>query len=136
MNASPFYSIIMDTIQDVAKRDHLSQVFRYVLVDLDEISIATDIRIVEAFLGFEIIVNISASELEGQIISCIEGNGLHFSRCRGQGYDGTANMSRIYSGIQARIAEREPLALYMHCVAHCLNLVLNDSVKTVPEIRH
>lgn len=46
-----------------------------------------------------------------------------------------ANMSGIYSGVQARIAEREPLALYVHCVAHCLNLVLNDSVKTILEIR-
>ncbi|KAK0131240.1 Zinc finger MYM-type protein 1 [Merluccius polli] len=125
----------MDTTQDVAKQDHLSQVFRYVAIDRDEVGVATDIRIVEAFLGFELTVNSSSSELESKIVSCVEGHGLELSRCRGQGYDGAANMSGIYSGVQARIAEREPLALYVHCAAHNLNLVINDSVKNVQEVR-
>lgn len=44
------------------------------------------------------------------------------------------NMSGIYSVVQARIRESEPLGTYVHCAAHNLNLVLNDSVKNVPEI--
>lgn len=107
INASPFYSVIMDTSQDVAKRDHLSQVFRYVAIDRDEMGIATDIRVVEAFLGFQETVSSSASALEDRIMGCLDQNGLDLSRCRGQGYDGAANMSGVYSGVQARIAERE-----------------------------
>ena len=135
INASPFYSVIMDTTQDVAKRDHLSQVFRYIKIDRNEMDVATDVRVIEAFIGFQQTVSSSASDLEERIIGCIDGNGLDLSRCRGQGYDGAANMSGVYSGVQARIAEKEPLALYVHCAAHCLNLVLNDSVKNIPEIR-
>ncbi|KAJ4942905.1 hypothetical protein JOQ06_005417, partial [Pogonophryne albipinna] len=38
-------------------------------------------------------------------------------------------------GVQARIAEKEPLAHYVHCAAHNLNLALNDSVKNVPGVK-
>lgn len=44
-------------------------------------------------------------------------------------------MSGAYSGVQARITEREPLARYVHCAAHNLNLALNDSVKNVPGVK-
>ena len=35
-------------------------------------------------------------------------------------------MSRIYSGVQARIVANQPKAVYVHCAAHNLNLVLSD----------
>ena len=44
-------------------------------------------------------------------------------------------MSGVYSGVQARIKEMEPLAKYVHCAAHNLNLTLNDSVKNIAELR-
>lgn len=43
-------------------------------------------------------------------------------------------MSGVYSGVQARIREKEPLATYVHCAVHNLNLVLNDAVKHIPEV--
>ena len=49
--------------------------------------------------------------------------------CVGQCYDGAAVMSGSCSGVQARILEEAPTAIYMHCCAHGLNLVLVDSVK-------
>lgn len=45
-------------------------------------------------------------------------------------------MSGAYSGVQARIREKEPTTDYVHCAAHNLNLALNDSVKNVPELRN
>lgn len=38
-------------------------------------------------------------------------------------------MSGVYSGVQARISEKEPLAVYVHSAAHNLNLALNDYQK-------
>ena len=64
----------------------------------------------------------------------MEDNGLDLSKCRGQGYDGAANMRGIYSGVQARIAAIEPAAVYVHCASHNLNLILNDAVK-IQEVR-
>jgi len=34
---------------------------------------------------------------------------------RGQGYDGTSNMNGKYRGVQARVKELYPLAMYTHC---------------------
>ena len=48
---------------------HLSQVYRHVAFGRDEMGVATDIRLVEAFLGFEFTVNFSASELESKILN-------------------------------------------------------------------
>ena len=135
INEAPFYAIIMDTMQDVSKIDQLSQVYRYVTVVKNDMDIATYIQINEVFLGFEATVGSSASELENKILGSIEKNGIHLSKCCGQGYYGAANMSGVYSGVQARITEKEPLASYVHCAAHNLNLALNDSVKNVPGVK-
>ncbi|KAJ8415959.1 hypothetical protein AAFF_G00405160 [Aldrovandia affinis] len=49
---------------------------------------------------------------------------------RGQGYDSAANMSGVFRGLQARIRTHNEKALHIHCKAHCLNLVLVESVKS------
>jgi len=42
-------------------------------------------------------------------------------------------MSGIYSGVQKRILAIQPKAVYVHCAAHNLNLVINDAVCKVQE---
>ena len=55
------------------------------------------------------------------------------SKLIGQGYDGCSAMAGMLNGVQAKIREIYPKALYVHCSAHCLNLVVNDlnSVQTI-----
>ena len=48
---------------------------------------------------------------------------------RGQCYYGASNMSGKYNGVQAQVKAVENRAVYIHCYAHCLNLVLVDTVK-------
>lgn len=135
IKAAPFFSIIMDTTQDISKTDQLSQVFRYVKLESNELNSVTSVKIKESFLGFHAISDQTAAGLEKEIVNCIEGKGLELSKCRGQGYDGAANMSGVYAGVQARISRREPSAEYVHCAAHNLNLALNDCVQGIPEIK-
>ena len=123
----------MDTTQDISKKDQCSHVYKYVFIERND-NIATDILIREAFLGFEETLETSAAALETKIVDNITSNGFDLSKCRGQGYDGAANMSGVYSGVQARIKEMEPLAKYVHCAAHNLNLAINDSVKDITEM--
>ncbi|XP_075696700.1 zinc finger MYM-type protein 1-like [Rhinoderma darwinii] len=134
IKSSPFFSIIIDTTQDISKTDQLSQIFRYVTVETNQQNTVTALKINEVFLGFHAITDQTAASLEKEIVLSIENKGLDISRCRGQGYDGAANMSGIYTGVQARISKREPCAQYIHCAAHNLNLALNDSVRYIPEI--
>ncbi len=52
----------------------------------------------------------------------------------GQGYDGASGvMSGRHSGVAARFKAKTNHAFYVHCNAHCLNLFLVDSTKSVPE---
>ena len=54
---------------------------------------------------------------------------------RGQGYDGASNMASDSVGVQARIKQAAPLATYVHCNGHCLNLVISKSCK-LPQVRN
>ena len=55
--------------------------------------------------------------------------GLDPSKIHGQAYDGAAVMSSNRAGVQAKIKEFAPLALYTHCYSHCLNLSLASACK-------
>lgn len=47
----------------------------------------------------------------------------------GQSYDGATVMSGVKNGLQAIIKERHPYAMYVHCLAHKVNLVLVAACK-------
>jgi len=42
--------------------------------------------------------------------------------CRGQGYDNAPTMAGVNSGVQARIYELNPKALFVPCANYLLNL--------------
>ena len=94
-----------------------------------------DIVVRESFIGFTDVTDHSAASLEKKTVKMIEDRGLNITNCRGQGYDGASVMSGVYSGVQARISAHEPNAVYVHCAAHNLNLVLNDACSGVPAIK-
>lgn len=54
---------------------------------------------------------------------------------RDQEYDGASNMSGIYRGVQERIRQEVPDAVYLHCKAHCLKLAITHACK-VPFVRN
>ena len=47
----------------------------------------------------------------------------------GQAYDGASNMSGKTNGAAAPISAQFPLALYIHCSSHCLNLAVVSSLE-------
>lgn len=50
--------------------------------------------------------------------------------------DGAAAMRGTYNGVQAKIRELNPLAFYVYCYAHILNLCLVDLTKQVACVRN
>ena len=48
--------------------------------------------------------------------------GLSFDNVRGQGYDGAGAMAGLRKGVSSRITKKYPLAPYVHCFSHRLNL--------------
>ena len=104
-----YYSILADETKDASKQEQLSIAIRYV-----ECS-----SVVERFLTFAI----------EYILDTLALHNLDVSKIVSQGYDGASVMSGRCSGVQQRIREIVPQAVYVHCRAHCLNLVLVDCVK-------
>ena len=64
----------------------------------------------------------------------LDENDIPLAGMRGQGYDGTSNMSSDRVGVQKRIKELAPKATYVHCHSHSLNLVITKSC-ALPDIR-
>ena len=128
---APFFSIVLDTTPDITRVDQLSFVFRYIKIVYDSDKKPVDLQVKESFIEFQPVDDHTAGGLEAMVISFLENNGIDFSKCRGQAYDGASVMSGAYTGLQARLQKLEKNAKYVHCAAHNLNLVLNDAVNGV-----
>ena len=57
--------------------------------------------------------------------------GINIKNVVAQGYDGAAIMSGKCSGVQQKIKEIVPQAIYVHSLAHHLNLVIVQAVKSI-----
>jgi len=55
--------------------------------------------------------------------------------CRGQAYDGAANMQGKRSGVAARFLADNPAAVPVHCFAHSLNLCLQSISRKIVVLR-
>jgi len=73
-----FYSVIMDTTQDISKVDQLSQVLRYVTISKDENDTPLEVKIHESFMGFHAVHDQSASGLEKDIVGLLEKKGIAY----------------------------------------------------------
>ncbi|KAL4089557.1 hypothetical protein QTP88_024575 [Uroleucon formosanum] len=69
IRASPFFAIIMDTTQDIAKVDQLSIVVRYAAISRSENGQPVDLKVKEVFLGFYAITKHSAVDLVKQFLN-------------------------------------------------------------------
>ena len=120
------YGLIVDGTQDISKKEQISICLRYVDKDLLPH---------EEFVGLYDPPSTTGAILAECIFDVLLRLQLPVSLLRGQSYDGASNMSGQYNGCQAIIAERQPLALYVHCGAHCINLVSQQTVEAVQLVR-
>ena len=88
--------------------------------------------VLERFTGYTHATDLSAPALAEYIVTRIKAFGLNLDNCISQCYDGASVMSGCNAGVQAVIQAQFPQAVYVHCYAHRLNLVLVDVVKRLP----
>lgn len=72
-----------------------------------------------------------ASHLASTILTAIEKYNIHKIPLVAQSYDGANVMSGSVSGVQQKIREHYPEALYIHCLAHKLNLVVCNTCSSI-----
>ena len=123
---SKYFGIIFDSTPDVSRTDQMSQVIRYVHIEGDVVEVR------ESFLGFFSISKKTASEMTKSILQQLEKDGLDIKFCRAQGYDNAASMSGVHGGVQQKIRELNPKALFTPCANHSLNLCGVHSFSCVP----
>ena len=81
----------------------------------------------EQFLTFVEAASLDASNLSAFIFDTLRKNDLDPQCLVSHGYDGASVMSGRSAGVQEKVCEVVPHTVYVHCYAHCLNLVLVDS---------
>ena len=113
-----YYGMLYDSTPDLAHREQMSQVIRFVDVDFEK----KDVTIRESFLGFIDMHSKDAAATEDAILNQLDSQDLPLENCRCQCYDNAAVMSGHVSGVQKRITDGNPLALFINCDNHSLNL--------------
>lgn len=126
VKSSGVFSVIVDETKDCAKTEQLSIVLRYF----------ANSQLHESFVDFRAADGLDAQSLATEILAALQTYGLDVtSNLVGQGYDGASVMSGVNRGVQQKIREVAPKAIYVHCYAHRLNLVLVDVCKDIPLVR-
>ena len=121
-----YFSVLADETKDIiSKKEQLAVVVRYVNLETAKIH--------ERFLNYVEATSLTAESLAFYILETLTKYRLEAKLMVSQGYDGASVMSGTCSGVQKRIRKKAPHAIYIHCRAHVLNLVLVDSVKDIPE---
>lgn len=117
-----FFAIIIDETSDISRSEQVS--FSIRIVD-------DDLIVEEIFMGFFETNSMTAETLFQIVNDVLARYDLDIHNLRGQCYDGAANVSGRITGLQARIKKVEPRAVYVHCNAHTLNLVVQDGMEQV-----
>lgn len=121
-----YFSILADETSDISINEQMVVCLRTVDDNLD---------VEEHFLGLYETSFTDSETLYKIINDVLLRYSLGIEDCRGQCYDGASNVSGSISGLQKRILSDEPRALYVHCNAHNLNLVVQDSFQKISSIR-
>ena len=121
-----WYALMGDEATDVANREQLNVSVRWV----DD---AYNIR--EDPVGLyhlpSTTTDIICTGVKDILVSCM----IPLSLCRGQAYDGAANMQGHRKGVATQIKKECPSALAVHCFAHSLNLCLQDAGRKLVFLR-
>lgn len=127
VNSARCFTVLADETTDIAGIEQFSLCARY----LD----TTKMIMREDFLKFVPVSDVTGKGLATTLLTTLEEIGIDVKYLRGQGYDGAASMSGQFNGVQAHITKHYPLAHYIHCSSHSLNLAISD-VCSIQSIRN
>lgn len=118
INKTCCFTILCDETLDVSGIEQLFLWARY-------INFKNQLR--ENFFCFIPAYDLTGENLANLILEKCELLGLDMSNLVGQGYDGAGNMSGQFNGVQYRIRQKYPKAMFVYCAAHRLNLALSSA---------
>ena len=122
-----FFSLMADETRDISNREQLVICLRWV---------SECYEVQEDLVSLAQLDNTSAETIYLTLKACLIQLGIAFKDCRGQAYDGAASFQGHVSGVAKRFQDDNAAAIPVHCLAHCVNLSLQEvacSVKSVKE---
>ncbi|XP_025417940.1 uncharacterized protein LOC112688792 [Sipha flava] len=113
---------------------------KYRNTNIEQVSVCIRIvdkhlNIAEHFLEFFVTPFTDAETLLNLVMNTLNRFDINISKCRGQCYDGAANVSGHISGLQKQIIDIESRATFVYCTAHTLSLVVQNAMQNIDKIR-
>lgn len=121
IKASRFFSVQLDCTPDVSHTEQLSLVIRYMEMESGSLGHPT---ILESFIEFVDVHDTTGEGLCKTLLDRLHHHGIDSEGMIGQCYDNGANMAGKYNGVQNRVKEIFPKALYVPCLCHNWNLAV------------
>ena len=127
VGTSSFYTLMADEVTDASNIEQVAICLRYIDDNFDAH---------EDFVGMYAVESIKADVLVQVLKDTLLRMNLPLAHCRGQCYDGAANMAGARNGVATQILHEEPRATFTHCYGHALNLAAGDTVKKNKVLRN
>jgi hypothetical protein len=122
IHKSTFISIVADGTTDMSGKEKFSVILRILNDKLEP---------EELFLGFYEPPNTTAASLFACLNDVFVRYNISWEKIRGICFDGASNMSGRINGCRTLIQEKQPLALYVHCCNHSLDLALSEEARNI-----
>ncbi|XP_065443168.1 zinc finger MYM-type protein 1-like [Chrysemys picta bellii] len=126
-HSGKYFSIILDGTPDVSHVEQMMMIF--LIVDMKKSADEDNVEVLikKHFLGFVPLTETTGAFMAETILQELEIVSLSVENLCGQGYDKGSNMKGKDNGVQRRMMEINPSAVFIPCSAHSLNLVVNDA---------
>ena len=115
-----YFALMADEVTDSSNKEQVVICFR---------SVDEEFQCHEDVVGLYQVESIKSDSIVEVLKDAMLRLNLPISDCRGQCYDGAANMAGVRNGVATQISREEPSALFSHCYGHALNLAASDTVK-------
>ena len=133
IRAAGVYGLMTDTTPDRNHVEQMTIIIRYAKVEFDsEVTVSER----EAFLDFIPLEGPrkSAELMHALLVKKLTDDGLDLKRCVAQSYDNAAVMAGEFCGVQARMMQDAPCAVFINCTNHSLNLCCVAAAQIDPSV--
>ena len=127
VRANKFFTVLANETGDISRVEQLVIMVRHVSCELE---------VSEDLLGLHSLERSDSETISKTILDVLLRCMLPLEDLRGQAYDGGSAMAGSKTGVAVRIQQKQPKALYVHCQAHSLSLVVQDAVCKSNNICH
>ena len=108
VTSAKYFALIVDATPDSSHKEQTSIILCYISIDTQK----REYEIKETFVKYVEFSKKKGKQIAEMILDTLEENDISFQDCRGQGYDNRSNMSGRYKGVQARLLQKNSLAMY------------------------